>query len=216
MAKNVNNRIKTEPTYKDFLNQAEKAGVGDTFSKKDIEVIKNNPALGIDMVQYKQNYNNASSEEEKEFWEEKAQSERLANGYYNEVVGDGNGGYKAVSHTADDDGTKQSVASRMALETIGTIKKYDDSIRKDNKWLDMIDSMFEDFLNKKEKSLSKDDILYKLAIEYAERAMENQMAKSASLTGGYGNSFASAAGQTVYSDYVKEALELLAKKKTKK
>lgn len=45
----------------------------------------------------------------------------------------------------------------------------------------------------------------KLMKENGQKAMEDTMGKATSMTGGYGNSYAAAAGQQVYNDYMREA-----------
>lgn len=73
------------------------------------------------------------------------------------------------------------------------------------KWADVLDTLIASYSNDKFSYDAKSDPRYALAEEYAQKAMQNQMAESAMLSGGYGNSYAAAAGQGVYNEYMDNA-----------
>lgn len=186
-------------TYEEWEKSAKESGLYDTFSDKDIEIIKNDTAYGDRLIEYKTGYNNATSDEEREYYAGKANYDRTNYGYYNTVGGDGKGGYSATSHTLNTGSGSNALAA---------IKAYDSSLPSDksSKYMTMIDTILGQVAGDKFSYDAKSDPRYALAEEYAQRAMENQMAESAILSGGYGNSYAAAAGQQVYSDYMDEAV----------
>lgn len=72
-------------------------------------------------------------------------------------------------------------------------------------WQGVLDTLIASYANNKFSYDAKSDPRYALAEEYAQNAMKNQMAESAMLSGGYGNSYAAAAGQGVYNEYMDNA-----------
>ena len=95
-----------------------------------------------------------------------------------------------------------------AKALLNLVKSYDDTLPsgKGSKYLTTVDKLFARLAGDSFSYNAKNDPRYKLAEEYAQNAMQNQMAESALLTGGYGNSFGAAAGQKVYTDYMDEAV----------
>lgn len=188
-------------TYNEWEDEAKKSGLYDTFSDKDLEIIKTDTAYGDRQLDRKKQYNAATTQEEKDKIASDANYDRLNYGYYNTVEGDGNGGYRAVSHTSGGSSPKYSGA-------LAAIKAYDDSLPgdKSSKYMTAIDNLFSKIAGEKFSYDAKSDPRYALAEEYARKAMENQMAESALLTGGYGNSYAAHAGQQVYTDYMNDAV----------
>ena len=92
-----------------------------------------------------------------------------------------------------------------------TIANFDKAYGKGdaNGYQGVINALLADIAGAKFTYSAKDDPRYALAEEYAEKAMKNQMAESAALTGGYGNSYSAAAGQQVYDDYMEGAVDSL-------
>lgn len=171
-------------TYKEWEDEAKKSGYYDTFSDEDLNQIKGDVAYGDNMLAGKKRYDAAETPEEKAAIADEFANERLQRGYYNTVQGDGKGGYRATSTTAASLGgaqqptSKFSTINRLLAEIAGDKFSYD----------------------------PKNDKRYKLAEEYAQQAMAHQMAESALLTGGYGNSYAANIGQQVYTDYMDKAV----------
>ena len=174
-------------TYEEFEADAKASGLYDTFSEEDLERAKTDADYGYGILNDKKGWKAAEATGDKEgmqFYSELANTRR-------QTYGQGSG--------------KQSAASQNAL---AAIKAYDASLPgdKSSKYLTMIDSILQSVVNDKFSYDPKSDPRYALAEEYAGRAMENQMAESALLTGGYGNSYAAASGQQVYTDYMNDAV----------
>lgn len=180
-------------TYEEWEAEAKKSGYYDTFSKEDINQIKQDTSWGDTLLTGKKEYDAAATPEEKAAIADKYNSQRINRGYYNTVSGDGSGGYKADSHTMD---------------SLGIIKAYDSSLPSDksSKYMTMIDTLLTQIAGDKFSYDAKSDPRYALAEEYAQQAMDNQMAESAILSGGYGNSYAANVGQQVYTDYMDDAV----------
>lgn len=160
------------------------------FNAMDRALTIDNPEYGEKLSKIKQGYNEAQTDEERQNWHNEA--EKLSNAY----------GY---SRSAD--------GSRMTrLEgNLNTIKRFDSANGKDDKsgYQSVINALLGDIAGAKFKYDAKSDPRYALAQDYAKDAMRNQMAESAALTGGYGNSYSAAAGQQVYDDYMEGAVDNL-------
>ena len=170
-------------TYKEWEDEAKKSGYYDTFSDEDLNQIKGDVAYGDSMLASKKEWAAAESPEEKKAIEDRVANERLQRGYYNTVSGNGDGGYRAIGTTMNginnaQPTSKYATVNRLIAEIAGDKFSYD----------------------------PKTDKRYKLAEEYAQQAMAHQMAESALLTGGYGNSYAANIGQQVYTDYMNDAV----------
>ena len=191
MATKVEDRFKQQKTYEGFESEAKASGLYDTFDAKDLERAKTDASYGYDLLNYKKGWTTAHESGDKEGEEFYA----------------GMGQALRDSHDAKYT-SKTSVSGTPTYSgALAAIKAYDDSLPgdKSSKYLTMIDSLLSDVSKDKFSYDAKSDPRYVLAEEYAQRAMENQMAESALLTGGYGNSFGAAAGQQVYSDVMREA-----------
>lgn len=179
------------PKYTD----EEEKRVRDSFSPEDKAIAAQNPEYGDKLAQIKHNYNNASTDEERAGWHDEAEKLSRAYGYSRNADG--------TVLTPYGDAGAQAAKSNMQ-----TIKAFDDKYAlKDDKsgYQATINALLGDIMGAKFTYSAEDDPRYALAQEYARDAMKNQMAESAALSGGYGNSYAAAAGQQVYDDYMEKA-----------
>ena len=160
------------------------------FNATDRALSVDNPEYGAQLSQIKRNYNAATTDEERKGWHDEA--EKLSNAY----------GY---SRSADG-----SRMTRLA-SNLNTIKNYDSAYGKDDKsgYQAVINALLGGIAGAKFQYDAKSDPRYALAQDYAKDAMQNQMAESAALTGGYGNSYSAALGQQVYNDYMDSAVDNL-------
>lgn len=189
MAFNPENRFKEQKkpkTYEDFESDAKTSGLYDTFSAEDIARAKKDASYGYGILDDKKGYKAA------------------------EAAGDTEG-MKFYSGRAD--ARRQSyggggTVSDASKNVLAIIKQYDDSLPSDkgSKYMTVIDRLLTKIAGDKFSYDAESDPRYTLAQDYAKKAMKNQMAESALLTGGYGNSFGAAAGQQVYTDYMDAAV----------
>ncbi len=109
---------------------------------------------------------------------------------------------------ADKYGVRFTGADNKGSNALAIIKQYDDSLPSDkgSKYMTTIDRLLTKIAGDKFSYDAESDPRYTLAQDYAKKAMKDQMAESALLTGGYGNSFGAAAGQQVYTDYMDSAV----------
>ena len=159
----------------------------DSFTAQDRLIAEKNPEYGDQLAQIKVNYNAATTDEERKGWHDEA--EKLSQSY---------------GYTRNDDGSKVTATQ----SNLKTIQNFDNAYgKKDtNGYQAVINSLLGDLSGARFKYSAKDDPRYALAQEYASDAMRNQMAESAALTGGYGNSYASEVGQKVYDSYMDSAV----------
>lgn len=160
------------------------------FSSVDRGIADKNPEYGEQLSQIKQRYASATTDEERKTWHDEA--EKLSNAY---------------GFTRNDDGSR---VTRLE-NNLNTIKNFDKAYGKDDNsgYQYVINSLLADISGAKFKYDAKSDPRYALAQDYAKDAMQNQMAESAALTGGYGNSYSAAVGQQVYDDYMEGAADNL-------
>lgn len=159
----------------------------DSFTAQDRLIAEKNPEYGDQLAQIKVNYNAATTDEERKGWHDEA--EKLSQSY---------------GYTRNDDGSKVTATQ----SNLKTIQNFDNAYgKKDtNGYQAVINALLGDLSGARFKYSAKDDPRYALAQEYASDAMRNQMAESAALTGGYGNSYASEVGQKVYDSYMDSAV----------
>lgn len=180
-------------TYEEWEDDARKKGLYDTFSERDIENIKQDVDYGDKMLDNKVAYGNASTDAQRAAIKNDTEQMRNSKGYY-----------------GSDDGTK-AYGLEGTQANLDLIKKFESNngLNK-TKYSDTVDAMLMSMLSgRKFEYNAKSDPRYKLVQEYAEQAMKNQMAESASLTGGYDNSYAANIGQSVYNDYMENAVNNL-------
>lgn len=191
--------------FTDDEKKKERAGGGadaarDSFSETDRKIAAQNPEYGEKLALIKQNYNSAQTDAERAGWHDEAEKLSRAYGYSRNSDG------TVLTPTgAQDDASVQRQNVKSNLETIKAFNdKYAGGSDK-NGYQAVINSLLSDIAGAKFTYSAEDDPRYVLAQEYAQNAMKNQMAESAALSGGYGNSYAANVGQMVYDDYMEEA-----------
>lgn len=108
----------------------------------------------------------------------------------------------------------QYVSKDVVSKLNSSRKKYNNAINKGykGKYAGQINNLANDIANRKEFSYdATTDPTYQQYVksygEMGNKAMQDTMAQSAALTGGYGNSYGQVAGQMVYDDYLKQAAD---------
>jgi hypothetical protein len=155
-------------TYDDFEREAESAGLYDKFSQADKDLAKANPMAGQEIMKAKQEYAAATTDEARTAANQKANQARATYGGY----------------TGGADGMGKIAAPPMS-------------------WNEQIQGTINQILNREKFSYDMNaDALYQQYKDQftrnAKLAMEDTMGKAATLTGGYGNSYAQIAGQQAY------------------
>lgn len=198
----------------------------ESFTAEDKRIAAENPTYGDELARYKTQYLNASTDEERA--DAKGMADALSRSYGYDRNADGSvltkrpetwasGASREVDRSTLSPTVQRLLAkddARRASRTqsnLQTIANFDKAYGKGDAsgYQGVINALLADIAGAKFTYSAKDDPRYALAEEYAEKAMKNQMAESAALTGGYGNSFSAAAGQQVYDDYMEGAADNL-------
>ena len=197
----------------------------ESFTAEDKRIAADNQTYGDELARYKTQYLNASTDEERA--DAKGMADALSRSYGYDRNADGSvltnrSGTGASGASREVDRSTLSPTVQGLLEkddarrsrtqrNLQTIANFDKAYGKGdaNGYRSVINALLADIAGAKFSYSAKDDPRYALAEEYAEKAMKNQMAESAALTGGYGNSFGAAAGQQVYDDYMEGAADNL-------
>lgn len=192
MASNPENRFKEQKTYETFERDAKESGLYDTFEQEDLDITKQDVDYGYRLLDNKKGYVNSKTEEGKQSYVDQAAYDRSQ--------------YQPKTQTtvpASTGGTQSDASANI----LSIIKQYDDSLPadKNSKWMKTIDTLFGQLAGDTFRYDAESDPMYALSQKYAKQAMDAQMAESAMLTGGYGNSYSAASGQQVYTDYMQDA-----------
>lgn len=198
----------------------------ESFTAEDKRIAAENPTYGDELARYKTQYLNASTDEERA--DAKGMADALSRSYGYDRNADGSvltkrpeTGASGASREVDRSTLSPTVQALLAKDdarrasrtqsNLQTIANFDKAYGKGdaNGYQGVINALLADIAGAKFTYSAKDDPRYALAEEYAEKAMKNQMAESAALTGGYGNSYSAAAGQQVYDDYMEGAVDSL-------
>lgn len=163
-------------TATEVYDRFRELGLYETIDKRDFALININPQYGMELLDAKLEYNDPVTSEERKAEIAADFETRRTNEYASRKVG-------------------PKVAGNGAFTANGG----------NNNWQSLLESMLASYASDKFSYDANSDPRYELAKEYAVNAMKNQMAESATLSGGYGNSYASAAGQGVYTDYMDKA-----------
>lgn len=163
-------------TATDVYNRFRDLGLYETIDKRDFALININPQYGMDLLNAKLEYNDPVTSEERKAEIASDFETRRTNEYASRKVG-------------------PKVAGNGIFTANGG----------NNNWQSLLESMLASYASDKFSYDANSDPRYALAKEYAVNAMKNQMAESSTLSGGYGNSYASAAGQGVYTEYMDNA-----------
>ena len=192
MASKPENRFKEQKTYETFERDAKESGLYDTFAQEDLDIAKQDVDYGYRLLDNKKGYVNSKTEEGKQSFVDQAAYDRSQ--------------YQPKTQTtvpASTGGTQSDASANI----LSIIKQYDDSLPadKNSKWMKTIDTLFGQLAGDTFRYDAESDPMYALSQKYAKQAMDAQMAESAMLTGGYGNSYSAASGQQVYTDYMQDA-----------
>lgn len=198
----------------------------ESFTAEDKRIAADDPTYGDALARYKTQYLNASTDEERA--DAKGMADALSRSYGYDRNADGSAltkrsemGASGVSREVDRSTLSPTVQALLAKDdarrasrtqsNLQTIANFDKAYGKGdaNGYQGVINALLADIAGAKFTYSAKDDPRYALAEEYASKAMKNQMAESAALTGGYGNSYSAAAGQQVYDDYMEGAVDNL-------
>lgn len=198
----------------------------ESFTVEDKRIAADDPTYGDALARYKTQYLNASTDEERA--DAKGMADALSRSYGYDRNADGSAltkrsgtGASGASREVDRSTLSPTVQALLAKDdarkasrtqsNLQTIANFDKAYGKGdaNGYQGVINALLADIAGAKFTYSAKDDPRYALAEEYASKAMKNQMAESAALTGGYGNSYSAAAGQQVYDDYMEGAADNL-------
>ena len=191
----------TNYTYDDFLKAMKNAGLSENnFSAADLEMAKKDPAFGISIVGYKDQYAKAETEEQRALYNEAANALRRREGNYSGGI-DGSE-YLWQGSTAEN---KKKTADR-----IGNYLEFDcpsapeyggyggQKPAYENRYSALLDSMIEEIADRPdfEYDHRTDPSYQAYAKQYrreGQRAAENALASAAAATGGQVSSWAQTA-----------------------
>ncbi len=169
-------------TYEDFERELEKSGLAGQFSSADMALAKNNANAGMSLLNYKIDYNNATTDEQRMLANKGAEDIRLKYG----------------SYSGGEDGSKYYYKEQSPGSFTYDVPApvYEDKYGED------IEALIESLKNRGEFSYNpeKDPLYSNYKKQYTreeKRATEDVLGDVAALTGGLPSSYAvTAAGQT--------------------
>ena len=169
-------------TYEDFERELDKSGLRDQFSSADMALAKNNANAGMSLLNYKIDYNNATTDEQRMLANKGAEDIRLKYG----------------SYLGGEDGSKYYYKEQSpgSFEYDTPAPVYEDKRGEE------IDALLESIRNRKDFTYNpeKDPLYSSYKKQYTregKRATEDVLGDVAALTGGLPSSYAvTAAGQT--------------------
>lgn len=185
-------------TYEDFESAAKNAGLLSQFSQADLDTAKSNPEFGQSMLSVKQNWNNATTDDEKQKWHD--QAETLRTSYGNYTGGNDGSQYISTGKLNNDIDTKLDEVNNYSPFT------YDvEAPTYTNQWGDQQQALLEEMTNRAPFEWSKEtDPLWssykKTYLREGDRATQNAIASAAAASGGMPSSYAVTAG-TQAGDY---------------
>lgn len=173
-------------TYDDFKRALEASGIGDQFSDSDLKLAERNPDAGMSLLSYKQDYNNATTDELRALAHAGAEQVRSSFGEY--TGGRSGSGYKVTQ------------MSPNGFEYSGEAPKYNNTYGAE------IDELTREIMNQKEFSYDHTtDPLYssykKTYTREGQRATEDVLGDAAAMTGGIPSSYAVSAAAQAGNQY---------------
>lgn len=182
-------------TYDDFQKAVRSSGLGAQFSDADISLAKKNPDAGMSILKYKQDWNNATTDEARLLANQGAERVRSTYGNYS-------GGQSGGSFTAD---TLSPSDYSYDAEKPTYTSRYDDRIQQ----------LIEEIGNREKFEYDpKGDALYsQYKKQYAregDRAQANTLAQAAAATGGRISSYAMTAASQAGDYYASQASDKIA------
>jgi len=161
-------------SYDEFLKAVTDSGMTEKISKYDMEAAKKNPDLGFSLLNLAQQYDQASTQEQKALLSETANQLRSSAGYR---LGD-DGAYQAVSAPANT-GYDRELDYQAAVSDVTNIKPFEYDPEKDNT-----------YKTYEQKYLRQGEI-----------AARDTLARAAAMTGGRPSSYAISAAQQTRNNY---------------
>lgn len=173
-------------TYDDFKKALDASGLGDQFSDSDLRLAERNPDAGMSLLSYKQDYNNATTDELRALAHAGAEQVRSSFGEY---TGGGSGsGYKVTQMSPG--GFEYSEAAPEYKNTYGS----------------QVDDLMNEIMDQKEFTYDyTTDPLYssykKTYTREGQRATEDVLGDAAAMTGGIPSSYAVSAAAQAGNQY---------------
>lgn len=183
-------------TYDDFVSAAEKAGLLGKFSQYDLDLAKKYPEFGLSILSLKQDYDAATTAEQRTLANEAANELRRSYGNYS-------GGADGSKYYADGVGT----ASQSSFV-------YPSAPEYENPYAEQQQALLDELLNREEFSWSKEEdpqwgSLKKSYLREGERASANALAQASAASGGRPSSFAVTAASQAGDYYATQLNDMI-------
>lgn len=191
-------------TYEDFEKALRASGLQDGFSDADLHLARANPEAGLQMIQYKQDWINASTDAEKTLAHARAEALRGRAGYSGGADGSKFYGLGDSGYLNTYSGISQKALEDLQGLTDGgytaAAPTYDGAYRQ------AVDELLGEVLKKREFSYDPAaDPAYRAyrqaAVREGSRSAEDTLAKAAASTGGVPSSYAATAAQQAQNYY---------------
>jgi hypothetical protein len=174
-------------TYEDFEKALAASGLGGQFSEADLRLARQNPDAGMSILTYKQDYNNATTDEARALANAGANAVRESFGEYT-AGADGSGFYKT-------------------MDSPGSFSYNEPAPTYNNTYGQQADSMLSEILNRKDFSYDHTtDPLYssykKTYTREGKRATADALGEAAAATGGIPSSYAVSAASQAGNNHV--------------
>ena len=187
-------------TYDQFQKAAQQAGLLGQFSQADLSLAQQNPDAGMSLLKYKQDYANATTDEQRAQANKGAESIRSSYGGY---TGGGDGGSFHLDPLGPSS-FQQSTAPSFNWDTPAPdyTSRYDETIQ----------SMIKDMLERPEFSYDPDsDVVWqsyqKAYGREGDRATQNALGAAAAASGGMPSSYATTAAAQAGNYYAAQAAD---------
>lgn len=187
-------------TYDQFQKAAQSAGLLGQFSQADLSLAQQNPDAGMSLLKYKQDYANATTDEQRAQANKGAESIRSSYGGY---TGGGDGGSFHLDPLGPSS-FQQSTAPSFNWDTPAPdySSRYDETIQ----------DMIKDMLERPEFSYDPDsDVVWKSYQKAygreGDRATQNAMGAAAAASGGMPSSYATTAAAQAGNYYAAQAAD---------
>lgn len=187
-------------TYDQFQKAAQQAGLLGQFSQADLSLAQQNPDAGMSLLKYKQDYANATTDEQRAQANKGAESIRSSYGGY---TGGGDGGSFHLDPLGPSS-FQQSTAPSFNWDTPAPdyTSRYDETIQ----------SMIKDMLERPEFSYDPDsDVVWKSYQKAygreGDRATQNALGAAAAASGGMPSSYATTAAAQAGNYYAAQAAD---------
>lgn len=174
-------------SYDDFERAANAAGLMGNFSQYDLDLAREHPEFGMSILSLKQDYNNATTDEQRLLANEAANALRASYGNYT----GGSDGSKYISTGLYDTKIDDT------LDRIGSFGSfsYDDAPTYTNRYEPTQKQLLDSILDRGEFSWSKENdpqwsSYKKQYLREGERATADALAKASAASGGRASSFA--------------------------